>query len=71
MPEDENHVVQTVATSRCPSCGSTQRGPYYGTTVNAVPGLDSSGNAYTHVVRRRTKCKNCGARRIDRTFDQR
>lgn len=65
--------VTTVEESRCPrpECQSTRRGSYYGTTEQEHRGLDDDGKPYTHIVRRRTKCLDCGQGRIDRTYENR
>lgn len=63
--------VNQVEASRCASCGSTEREEYYGKTEQQFDGVDSSGNSYTHIVRRRTRCKSCGQTRIDRAYENR
>lgn len=54
--------------SRCPKCGSTERGPYISKTEQDVTGVDP---AYTHVIWRRTKCLACGQHRSDRSYENR
>lgn len=56
--------------SRCPQCGSTERGPYLSSTEQPYPGIHD-GAPYTHIVRRRVQCQGCGQMRIDRTFENR
>lgn len=63
--------VITVATSRCPTCGSTDRDPYYGVKTMAHGGITADGDLYTHVVWRRTRCCACGQIRIDKSFESR
>ena len=59
-----------VEPSRCRRCGSTRRGDYYGKTGQAFRG-EHNGQPFTHIVRRRTKCLDCGQVRIDRAFENR
>ena len=62
--------VNTVEPSRCQRCGSTRRGDYYGKTEQAFQGVQN-GLPFTHIVRRRTKCLDCGQVRIDRAYENR
>jgi hypothetical protein len=62
--------INSVEPSRCPSCDSTERGPYFGKTTQEVKGTDGNGKPYDRIVRRRTRCASCGQTRIDRTFEQ-
>ena len=62
--------VITVEPSRCKRCGSTRRGDYYGKTEQAFQGVQD-GLPFTHIVRRRTKCLDCGQVRIDRAYENR
>ena len=62
--------VNTVEPSRCKRCGSTRRGDYYGKTEQAFQGVQN-GLPFTHIVRRRTKCLDCGQVRIDRAYENR
>lgn len=57
--------------SRCPSCGSTDRGPYHRTVETPYPGSDALGNPCTHVVRRYTRCAACGQHRVDKSYELR
>lgn len=50
--------------SRCRKCGSTER-TGYGHTREVAHGGVHEGQAYTHVVWRRTSCTNCGQVRDD------
>jgi len=60
----------TVEPSRCPRCGSTRRSDYYGKTEQTFRG-EHGGRPFTHIVRRRTKCLDCGQTRIDRAYENR
>ena len=62
--------VVHVEPSRCRRCGSTRRGDYYGKTEQAFCGKHN-GQPFTHIVRRRTKCLDCGQVRIDRAYENR
>ena len=62
--------VITVEPSRCRRCGSTRRSDYYGKTEQAFCG-EHNGQPFTHIVRRRTKCLDCGQSRIDRAYENR
>jgi hypothetical protein len=60
-----------VITSRCKRCGSSKRKPYQSdpTTLEAG-GVDPiTGAPYTHVIWRRTACKQCGQARIDKCYE--
>jgi len=63
--------VVPVEPSRCPDCGSTDRTGYVNTDAQEHPGTTADGEPYTHIVRRRTICKNCGRHRIDRSYENR
>jgi hypothetical protein len=56
--------------SRCKSCGSTERTPYFATNETAHRGIHD-GEPYTHIVWRRTKCLHCGQLRTDRALENR
>lgn len=58
-------------TTRCPACGSTRRAKYVNRNEHEFAGTDSDGRPYTHVVKRRTSCLDCGQHRIDRHFENR
>lgn len=62
---------QTVVLPQCGSCGSSERTPYQ--KVNEVEhgGKTAEGEEYTHIVFKRTKCKNCGQQRVDRIRENR
>ena len=62
--------VLTMTPSRCPKCGSAERGPYFGRTEQATKGVHE-GVAYTHIVRRRVRCAACDQIRIERTPEHR
>ena len=64
-------VVITVQPSRCPRCGSTRRSEYWGKTVQEYAGIDPEGRPYTHIIRRRCRCLDCGQVRIDKTYENR
>lgn len=57
--------------SRCPKCQSTDRTPYSGTVTVAASGVDQTGQPYTHVVKRWTKCAKCGQARVDQSLENR
>ncbi len=61
-------TVIDVPASRCPICQSTRRSEYEGRMVQPYAGMQN-GSPYTHIVRRRTRCLDCGQVRIDRTFE--
>ena len=62
---------QTVEPSRCPHCGSTEREAYSQTTSQEFAGETPAGDPFTHIVRRWTRCRDCGSPRVDRTFERR
>lgn len=57
--------------TRCRKCGSTEREPYFWKTVTPHKGLLTSGQPYTHIIRRLTRCLACGQSRIDRHHENR
>ncbi|WP_010586294.1 hypothetical protein [Schlesneria paludicola] len=56
--------------SKCPSCGSTERGPYVDKNEQAIVG-EHDGKPYTHVVWRGCRCLKCNQWRRDRSFENR
>jgi len=59
-PNAHRQVVRAVP-PRCPSCNSTDREPYSAIIREMEHGGEApDGKAYTHVVWRRTKCRDCG-----------
>ena len=65
-------VITEANPSQCPKCGSTDREPYSNVRVMEFAGVDPrNGQAYTHVVWRRTRCRACGQSRIDRAQENR
>lgn len=51
--------------SRCPVCGSTNRGPYLGEKNVLEYAGEHNGKPYNRIVRRRCACADCGQTRID------
>ncbi len=62
---------QVVAVHQCinPKCRSTEHERYRLVSCVAHGGFTAAGVEYSHVVRRRTKCLNCGTRRIDKFLE--
>jgi DNA-directed RNA polymerase subunit RPC12/RpoP len=56
--------------TRCPRCGSTQRGRYLPRRELEHAG-EEGGEPYTHTVWRRCRCENCGQHRVDRHRENR
>lgn len=55
--------------SRCIKCHSTERSAYFNHREVKVAGLNAqTGEPYTSIVIRRTKCLCCGQHRDDRQF---
>lgn len=54
--------------TRC-KCGSTRRASYFNRQVQTLVGLDAKGRPYTHLVKRRTACLDCGQHRVDRHYE--
>jgi hypothetical protein len=63
--------VVPVFKSRCPKCGSTERGEYIDRNEQAYGGVAPDGNDYTHIIRRRCVCAACNQLRIDKTYENR
>lgn len=67
-----NHAREhaTAEPSRCPKCGSTNRGPYTQKQVQEWGGVHPiTGQPVTHIIRRWTSCTDCGQHRIDRSYE--
>ena len=62
-------AVNVVEPSRCKTCGSIERGPYGNIRRLPYAGVTPDGRVYTTVVWRRTKCKQCGQVRDDKSFE--
>jgi hypothetical protein len=60
-----------VEPSRCQICQSTEREDFNNVQVIECAGQDAAGNPFTHIVKRRTRCSNCGQCRIDQTTENR
>lgn len=54
-----------VVVPQCPVCKSSARERYRLVSYTKHGGITSSGYEYSHTVKRRTRCTNCGKRRID------
>jgi len=63
---NEAPIVETTP-SRCPTCGSTRRAAYFPNPVRReITGIDPhTGQVYTAIVWRRTKCEDCGQHRTE------
>ena len=57
------------AETTCPKCGSEKRTPFFASTVQKHRGVAPDMKPYTRIVRRRTKCIDCGRTRIVRTYE--
>lgn len=68
---NKSYPEALVEPSRCPKCGSTNRSAYLSKHEQTFAGLDASGQPYTHIIRQRTSCDDCGQHRIDRTLENR
>ena len=55
----------------CPVCQSLKRSDYFGVTTQAYAGETVTGQRYTHIVRRRTICEDCGQTRIELSYEDR
>lgn len=67
-----NYDESAAEPSRCQQCGSTEREPYFGEPIETeYSGVTVDGRAYTHIVRRRTRCRACGQIRFDRAHENR
>ena len=64
-------IGQTQVATRCPVCGSTERGRYDATSAQEFGGLAPDGRPYTHIIRRWCACLACGQRRVDRFYENR
>lgn len=61
--------VVEVEQTKCPSCGSTQRSPFFGTPNHIDASGEHDGLLYSSVTFRRCKCLKCGQVRIEKTFN--
>ena len=72
LPKPAKPSVVEGQRTRCTTCGSTEREPYHGVIEQAIAGVDpKTGQLYTHVVWRRTRCRDCGKNRVDRSYENR
>lgn len=55
--------------SRCRRCQSTDREAYTGQPFTQRLSGTRDGKPYNRVVRRRTRCRNCGQARFDLTYE--
>jgi len=60
-----------VRLSRCKKCDSTDREAYFGTPFELEYAGLKDGKPYTHIVQKRTRCKNCGQHRRDIVHENR
>ncbi|NLG44828.1 MAG: hypothetical protein GX547_16420 [Phycisphaerae bacterium] len=65
----EPRPTVAVALSRCTACGSTRRTPYTQTRRTPYAGRTPDGQPYTAVVRRWTRCEDCGQARVDLSYE--
>lgn len=68
--------TKTVATaeacpSRCPKCDSTARDEYFNKREVRYEGIAEDGKPFNTIVIRRTRCRNCGQIRDDRSRELR
>ncbi len=72
-PHSQRTPVVDAAVTACPKCGSTERTGYNNKTEveRAIAGTTRDGRPFTHVVWRRTKCKECNQHRVDRCHENR
>jgi len=63
-------VTITLVASRCPVCQSERRERYFKTTTQAFAG-EYEGRRFSHIIRRWTRCLDCGQVRIDRSYEDR
>lgn len=68
---NKSYPEASVEPSRCPKCGSTQRAAYCSKHEQAFGGLDPAGQPFTHIIKQRTHCLDCGQHRVDRTLENR
>jgi hypothetical protein len=57
--------IVDVVLSQCSKCQSTERTGYSNVKTRASSGTAPDGHPYNFVSRKRTRCRNCGQRRID------
>jgi hypothetical protein len=62
-------MIVQVSPSRCASCGSTRRAPYHRVTRQHFAGNTREGEPYNVIVRRHTRCLDCGQARVDRSYE--
>lgn len=67
----KNSPETTAELSRCPKCLSTERAAYTNRHEQAYAGLDGFNQPFTHIIRQRTHCLDCGQHRIDRSLENR
>lgn len=55
--------------TRCPQCQSENRERYENVTRQEFSGRDGAGREFRAIIRRWTRCSDCGQTRIDRSFE--
>jgi len=61
-------VVEVQPASKCTRCGSPHRAEYEHRNVQKYSAALRDGRQYDEIIRRRTKCEDCGQARIDREY---
>ncbi|QEG15530.1 hypothetical protein GmarT_13710 [Gimesia maris] len=61
--------VQNVFLSQCPACLSTDRLGYSSVKTREFSGTAPTGQPFNYVSRKRTRCRKCGQKRIDVTYE--
>lgn len=55
----------------CPACGSKNRGPDLHTAEQEYAGTTAAGDPYTHILKTRVACADCGQHYILRKYEHR
>ena len=58
-----------VVKSVCKSCGSTKREKYFGTPIEFDISGERNGRPYNKLIRKRTRCADCGQQRLDSFYE--
>jgi len=67
--EQDGPIIVHVVPGRCAVCASTERAPYHRVTRHHFAGNTADGRPYNVIVRRHTRCLNCGQARVDRAYE--
>lgn len=70
--ENREYDQSEARPSTCRKCRSTRRTAYFGEPLSRIfeiPQVHPDGTEFTRLIRRRTKCQDCGQFRFDLSYE--